>query len=124
MEKATPDDPKGLIYEAFRIAGITKSECRTIFLDWALSLPTGSDTHGAMRRLLTVHGADADHPMSQVLAEGLHSIATPRRRGAGAAARAIRYERRPYFRAIISRTAFSSKTGQMVKTSVLNQLWR
>ena len=81
MDKSTPDDPKGLIYEAYRIDGITKSECRTIFLDWALSLPASHDTHSAMRNLLEVYGADSAHPMSEVMAEGLHSIATPRRRG-------------------------------------------
>ena len=36
-------DPKGLIFEAYRIDGITKSECRTIFLDWALSIPIEAD---------------------------------------------------------------------------------
>jgi len=81
MDKATPEDPKGLIFEAYRIEGITKSECRTIFLDWALSLSTQQDTHAAIRQLLDTHGADPDHPMSSVLSEGLLSIATPRRRG-------------------------------------------
>lgn len=81
MEKITPDDPKGLIYEAFRIEGITKSECRTIFLEWALSLGVGRETHSAMRRLLEAHGQDAQHPMSEVISEGLYSIATPQRRG-------------------------------------------
>ena len=33
-----PDDPKGLIADAYRIDGIDKAECRSIFLDWALSL--------------------------------------------------------------------------------------
>ena len=32
-------DPKGLIREAYRIEGITAAQCRSIFLDWALSLP-------------------------------------------------------------------------------------
>ncbi|WP_299414532.1 hypothetical protein [uncultured Sulfitobacter sp.] len=81
MDKSTPDDPKGLIYEAYRIEDITKSECRSIFLDWALSLSGDKDTHASMRNLLQIHGQDAGHPMSEVLAEGLHSIATPRRRG-------------------------------------------
>jgi hypothetical protein len=31
-------DPKGLIFEAFRIDGITDAECRSIFVDWALSV--------------------------------------------------------------------------------------
>jgi hypothetical protein len=81
MQKGTPDDPKGLIFEAYRIDGITKPECRTIFLDWALSLEVGRESHGAIRNLLSTYGADKAHPMSEVLAEGLHSIATPRRRG-------------------------------------------
>jgi hypothetical protein len=33
-----PLDPKGLIREAFRIDGITDAECRSIFVDWALSV--------------------------------------------------------------------------------------
>ena len=81
MHKSTPDDPKGLIYEAYRIDGISKSECRTIFLDWALSLGVERETNGALRNLLALYGSDASHPMSQVMAEGLHAIATPRRRG-------------------------------------------
>ncbi|MEP2921109.1 MAG: hypothetical protein ABJN72_08295 [Sulfitobacter sp.] len=81
MDKSSPDDPKGLIFEAYRIDGITKPECRTIFLDWALSLTQGRDTHAALRSLLAVYGQDAAHPMTDVLTEGLHTIATPRRRG-------------------------------------------
>ncbi|MGB5865464.1 MAG: hypothetical protein WBG95_14340 [Sulfitobacter sp.] len=81
MDKATPEDPKGLIFEAYRIEGITKPECRSIFLDWALSLSVERDTHKAMRDLLARHGADPAHPMSEVLSEGLHTITTPRRRG-------------------------------------------
>ena len=42
--KGTADDPKGLIREAYSIDGITKAECRSIFLDWALSLPLENDT--------------------------------------------------------------------------------
>ena len=39
-QRPDPDmaDPKGLIREAFRIDGITASECRSIFVDWALSV--------------------------------------------------------------------------------------
>ena len=33
MTQADPDDPGGLIREAYRIEGITKSECRSIFPD-------------------------------------------------------------------------------------------
>lgn len=81
MQKGTPDDPKGLIFEAYRIEGITKPECRTIFLDWALSLGSDREVGTALRTLLEVYGTDPAHPMSEVLSEGLHSIATPRRRG-------------------------------------------
>ena len=42
MKKGDENDPKGLIFEAYRIDGITLPECRTIFLDWALSLPAAS----------------------------------------------------------------------------------
>ena len=38
-----PNDHKGLIREAYRIDGITLPECRSIFLDWALSLPAERD---------------------------------------------------------------------------------
>lgn len=80
--KGDPLDPKGLIYESYQMEGITKSECRTIFLDWALSLPMENDPKASMRDLLERYkGQGADHPMSEVLNEGLVGMATPRRRG-------------------------------------------
>lgn len=77
-----PLDPKGLIREAYRIEGITAGECRSIFLDWALSAPAGQDTDGALRALIGhyARGQDA-HPMTQVLTDGLMQAAGPRRRG-------------------------------------------
>jgi len=82
MNKGSETDPKGLILEAYRIEGITPAECRTIFLDWALSLPLEQDTGSSIRVLLDQYGASApDHPMSAVLTEGLTSMAAPRRRG-------------------------------------------
>ena len=75
-------DPKGLIYEAYRIEGITASECRTIFLDWALSLPSAEDTPVALRSLIDRYAtANPDHPMTDVLRQGLTTMAAPRRRG-------------------------------------------
>lgn len=75
-------DPKGLIYEAYRIDGIGASECRSIFLDWALSLPDGLDQREALKDLNDRYGAaHPDHPMSQVLKDGLTAGQTPRRRG-------------------------------------------
>lgn len=80
--KGDENDPKGLIFEAFQIDGITKSECRTIFLDWALSLPVEKDTHAVLRALMAQYGAiHPEHPMTEVMNEGLVSMATPRRRG-------------------------------------------
>ncbi|WP_299296316.1 hypothetical protein [uncultured Tateyamaria sp.] len=80
--KGEPQDPKGLIFEAYRIEGITQPECRTIFLDWALSLPDATSHAAAIAHLLDRYGPDHnDHPMTQVLREGRDGMATPRRRG-------------------------------------------
>lgn len=82
MIKGDENDPKGLIFEAYRIEGITKAECRTIFLDWALSLPVAQDTGPVLKALIARYGADhADHPMTEVMTEGLAGMAAPRRRG-------------------------------------------
>jgi len=78
---ADPDDPKGLIREGFRIDGIGPAECRSILIDWALSLPVGTDSGAALARLARRHAdAPADHPMRRLLAEGVAGIA-----GAGGA---------------------------------------
>ncbi len=79
-------DPKGLVRESYAIEGITLPECRSIFLDWALSLADDTDPHEAMRVLLSDYGpANTDHPMTQVLTDGLKPGAAPRRRGGRAA---------------------------------------
>ena len=71
-----PDDPKGVIADAYRIDGITEAECRSIFLDWALSQ---SDAPApAIARLL----ADRpDHPMTRVLQAALRPPPATGRRG-------------------------------------------
>lgn len=75
-------DPKALIHEAYRIGGITPAQCRSIFLDWALSLPAGMDANVALTDLLARYGAAApDHPMSDVMRQGLTKMTNPRRRG-------------------------------------------
>ncbi|SDE18194.1 hypothetical protein [Limimaricola pyoseonensis] len=75
-------DPKGLVREAYRIEGIGPEECRSIFLDWALSLPEDTDSAMAIRRLLERHAtAPQGHPMTAVLVEGLNGSAPPKRRG-------------------------------------------
>lgn len=75
-------DPKGLIRESYRIEGITPGECRSIFLDWALSVDSAGDTGARLERLLERYGdANPDHPMTAVLREGLQGAKAPRRRG-------------------------------------------
>jgi hypothetical protein len=82
VKKGTADDPKGLIYESYRIEGISKSECRSIFLDWALSLPMENDTATILRKLVAQYSdAHPDHPMTEVMTEGLTTMSAPRRRG-------------------------------------------
>ena len=77
-----PLDPKGLIFEAYRIDGITCGECRSIFLDWALSLPDGADARPSIDALIERYGADNDdHPMTAVLREGQQAALRPKRRG-------------------------------------------
>jgi hypothetical protein len=75
-----PHDPKDLVREAYAIPGITGPECRSIFLDWALSLPPDADASAAARALLDRHG-DGGHPMSAVLRAALAAPAAARRRG-------------------------------------------
>ena len=85
MRDQDPNDPKGLILEAFRIEGITASECRSIFVDWALSVQA-SDHAPLIEALLKRHADDPqDHPMKAVLTEGLAAKPPSGRRGGRAA---------------------------------------
>ncbi len=80
--KGDNNDPKALIREAYNIDGITIEECRSIFLDWALSVPLELNTQDIIRALLEqYHRHKIDHPMTQTLREGLKTLATPYRRG-------------------------------------------
>tara|TARA_R110002110_G_scaffold34312_21_gene116920 strand:- start:1737 stop:2009 length:273 start_codon:yes stop_codon:yes gene_type:complete len=82
MTKGNPEDPKRLVHESYRIEGITKSECRSIFLDWAFSLPLEQDSGKAITALLTQYrAAHPDHPMTEILVEGQNTMPAPRRRG-------------------------------------------
>mgnify|MGYP000486379673 CR=1 FL=1 len=75
-------DPKGLVRESYAIEDITAGECRSIFMDWALSLPVGLSVPVALQALIEQYARDRpDHPMSRVLAEGLVPSAPPRRKG-------------------------------------------
>ena len=82
MARGDALDPRGLIGEAYRIDGIGAGECRSIFLDWALSVPEGQDVGAAIEALVARHAPDhPDHPMTAVLRAGLERSARPRRRG-------------------------------------------
>lgn len=81
--QAAPElDPKGLIRESYRIDGITEPECRSIFLDWAISVPAGTDARALIPGLLAHYGEAApDHPMTTVLRDGLAEAGKTGRRG-------------------------------------------
>jgi hypothetical protein len=79
-------DPKNLIRESYAIEGITLGECRSIFVDWALSLAVGADVNAALHVVIAHYAADAPaHPMTGVLRDGLAPPAAPRRKGGRAA---------------------------------------
>jgi hypothetical protein len=73
-------DPKGLIREAYVIERIDDPMCRSVYLDWALSLPEGADATALTATLLTRYAAAyPDHPMTAVLREGVERAARPAR---------------------------------------------
>lgn len=79
-------DPKGLVRESYRIEGITAGECRSIFVDWALSIPAGLSVPDAVRTLIGEYAEGLPgHPMTAVLTEALTAPDLPRRRGGRAA---------------------------------------
>jgi len=84
-------DPKGLIRESFAIEGITDGECRSILIDWALSLPAAAEQPAALRTLLVCYGAPG-HPMTALLSAALVPGAAPRRRGGRSARTAMQGE--------------------------------
>ena len=80
--KGDLDDPKALIQEAYKIENITRSECRSIFLDWALSLPIEQDPTESIQNLLKRDQSEfSHHPMTETLDEGLLTMGKPKRRG-------------------------------------------
>ena len=75
-------DSSCLIREAYRMEGIGPSECRSIFLDWAIRLPVEFVPREAIGVLLDAYGTDEpDHPMSAVLRAGLKEALHSGRRG-------------------------------------------
>lgn len=79
--QAEQADPKGLIRESYAIEGISDAECRSIFIDWALSLPGDIDQTAAMQALIDHYGLHSDHPMTQVLVAALQAPPPAGRRG-------------------------------------------
>ena len=75
-------DPKGLIRESFRIEGISAPECRSIFLDWAISVPQGVEPQTYLKTLLEDYRPDfPDHPMVKVLEDAMTPAQHSGRRG-------------------------------------------
>lgn len=78
-----PDDPRGLIADAYKINGISAAECRSIFLDWALEPRNAGEIRAASARLLAQYAPlHPLHPMSGILRDSVAGLsATPKRRG-------------------------------------------
>jgi len=75
-------DPKGLMQDAYLIEGIRIEECRSIFLDWALSVPIEQNARDWIVLLLNLYRSKhPEHPMTLVLQEGLIAQEKPARRG-------------------------------------------
>ena len=81
MMKGDYNDPKALIRESFNIEGIKIEECRSIFLDWALSLPNDVDAKKIIPLLIDKYNDKKEHPMLLTLREGLITTVNPTRRG-------------------------------------------
>lgn len=79
--KGDHNDPKALIRESFNIEGIKLEECRSIFLDWALSLPNDADAGKIIPLLIEQYGDKQEHPMLVTLKEGMIKTVSPIRRG-------------------------------------------
>lgn len=84
LRKATKEDPRGVIAEAYRINDIDAPMAREILLGWALS-DAGEDARAAMKTLfLRYHEAYPYHPMTELLHQGAErdGILKPSRRRA------------------------------------------
>ena len=80
--KGDARDPRGLIQEAYKIDGISASQCRSIFLDWALGANVAGDPRADIEALLVQYADQPqEHPMTQTLLAALKTAAAPRRRG-------------------------------------------
>ena len=65
-------DEKGLIFEAYNIENIDSGSCRVIFFDWLISLDQSINQSEAITELLKAYSSRfPDHPMTELLMEGL-----------------------------------------------------
>ena len=74
-------DEKGLIFEAYNIENIDLNSCRTIFFDWVVSLDPNMNQGKAINELLEAYSSRfPNHPMTELLIEGLGQNLAIRRR--------------------------------------------
>ena len=82
LKTSHPSDPRGLIFESYRIDGISAPECRAIFFDWAFGVPEGDDVNEHIMALIVSYShGNPEHPMTEILKAGLNSVQIPKRRG-------------------------------------------
>ena len=74
-------DPRGLIFEAYKIADITPEECRSIFLDWALEMADDNLIAKLDQLLDAYQAANSTHPMTVILTQAKAHPPTRKRRG-------------------------------------------
>jgi hypothetical protein len=82
MPKSTnPDDPRGLIAEAYKIEGIDEAQCRSIFLDWSLDTKISDPVATASRLARDFGRIYPVHPMTGILRAASEPPQTGRRGG-------------------------------------------
>ena len=82
MPKSTnPDDPRGLIADAYRIDGIDDAQCRSIFLDWSLDQRIPDPVAAAARLSREMGAQNPGHPMSLILEASASAPSRGRRGG-------------------------------------------
>ena len=75
-------DEKGLIFEAYNIEDIGSGSCRVIFFDWLISLDPSINQSEAINELLKAYSSKfPNHPMTELLVEGLNQNLGMKRRG-------------------------------------------
>ncbi len=80
MPEFSAHDPRGLIGSSFEIEGITIEDCRTIFLDWAMSVSTTELAETAAVLAQAHRERYPDHPMLMVLDEARQEVPSSSRR--------------------------------------------